>query len=442
MYCDLFQLTEPPFRLTPDPQFLFASKQHARAKAYMESTIWLADGFVVLTGDIGSGKTTLIEAFVAELPDDVVLAHISQTQLSPVEFLQALLVEFGFKPFRKRKVELLSMLKDFMVEQYAAGKKILLIIDEAQNLSRKVLEEVRLLSGLELQKEKLLRIIIAGQPELSHKLERLQQLTQRVRLRFHLGALSKRETHEYITHRLDVAGAKGRKIFEAAACDLVFRYSGGVPRLINVLCDTALLCAFAEERTVIDEALVKAAAEELQWVEYAERMRAHERGVDSTGRFVNNDRPMARLEVLHRDQLIGEYRLRPGKTIIGRTADNDVQIQSRFISRHHAQVVSDQTHSILEDLNSTNGVFIRSQRVKQQTLVDGDIIQIGEHRLLYRDMRNEAAEAPPPDDDDDDLDADDEDDDFDDDEEDGDEDSGDENGGGDGLEEQLDEREG
>jgi len=442
MYCDLFQLTEPPFRLTPDPQFLFASKQHARAKAYMESTIWLADGFVVLTGDIGSGKTTLIEAFVAELPDDVVLAHISQTQLSPVEFLQALLVEFGFKPFRKRKVELLSMLKDFMVEQYAAGKKILLIIDEAQNLSRKVLEEVRLLSGLELQKEKLLRIIIAGQPELSHKLERLQQLTQRVRLRFHLGALSKRETHEYITHRLDVAGAKGRKIFDATACDLVFRYSGGVPRLINVLCDTALLCAFAEERTVIDEALVKAAAEELQWVEYAERMRAHERGVDSTGRFVNNDRPMARLEVLHRDQLIGEYRLRPGKTIIGRTADNDVQIQSRFISRHHAQVVSDQTHSILEDLNSTNGVFIRSQRVKQQTLVDGDIIQIGEHRLLYRDMRNEAAEAPPPDDDDGDLDADDEDDDFDDDDEDGDEDSGDENGGGDGLEEQLDEREG
>ena len=168
--------------------------------------------------------------------------------------MQALLVEFGFKPFRKRKVELLSMLKDFMVEQYAAGKKILLVIDEAQNLSRKVLEEVRLLSGLETQKEKLLRIIIAGQPELSHKLDspRLQQLVQRVRLRFHLGALSKRETHEYITHRLDVAGANGRTIFEPAACDIVFRYTGGVPRLVNVLCDTALLCAFAEERTVID----------------------------------------------------------------------------------------------------------------------------------------------------------------------------------------------
>jgi type II secretory pathway predicted ATPase ExeA len=405
MYCELFQLTEPPFRLTPDPQFLFASKQHARAKAYMESTIWLSDGFVVITGDIGSGKTTLIESFLAELPDDIVLAHLSQTQLSPVEFLQALLVEFGFKPFRKRKVELLSMIKDFMVEQYAAGKKILLVIDEAQNLSRKVLEEVRLLSGLELRKEKLLRIVLAGQPELSHKLDspRLAQLTQRVRLRFHLGALSKRETHQYITHRLEVAGAKGRTIFEPAACDVVFRYAGGVPRLINVLCDTALLCAFAEERTVVDEALVKAAVEELQWVEYSERVRETERRRETTGRFqAMADRPLARLEVLYRDQLVAEYRIGPGKTIIGRTPDNDVQIQSRFVSRHHAQVVSDATRSVVEDLNSTNGVFIRSQRVKQHELADGDIIQIGEHKLLYRDMRAEQPHMLVAEDDDDD----------------------------------------
>lgn len=393
MYCELFQLTEPPFRLTPDPQFLFASKQHARAKAYMESTIWLADGFVVITGDIGSGKTTLIEAFLSELPDDIVLAHISQTQLSPVEFLQALLVEFGFKPFRKPKVELLGMIKDFMVEQYAAGKKILLVIDEAQNLSRKVLEEVRLLSGLETQKEKLLRIILAGQPELSHKLDspRLQQLMQRVRLRFHLGALSKRETHEYITHRLKVAGAGTRTIFEPAACDVVFRYAGGVPRLVNVLCDTAMLCAFAEERAVVDEGLVKAAVEELQWVEFSERLRAHG-DLNDTGKFVaGSELPLARLEVLHRDQLVGEFRLSRGRAIIGRTPENDVQINSRFVSRHHAQIISDETHSVLEDLNSTNGVFIRAQRVKQQTLVDGDIVQIGEHKLLYRDMRGAGA---------------------------------------------------
>jgi type II secretory pathway predicted ATPase ExeA len=408
MYCELFQLTEPPFRLTPDPQFLFASKQHARAKAYMESTIWLADGFVVITGDIGSGKTTLIESFLAELPPDIILAHISQTQLTPVEFLQALLVEFGFKPFRKKKVELLSMLKDFMVEQYAAGKKILLVIDEAQNLSRKVLEEVRLLSGLEAQKEKVLRIVLAGQPELANKLDspRLQQLVQRVRLRFHLGALSKRETHEYISHRLKVAGAGDRTIFEPAACDIVFRYTGGVPRLVNVLCDTAMLCAFAEERTVVDDTLVKAAVEELQWVEFSERLRVQNRHADSTGRFsAATELTLGRLEILYRDQLVAEHRFGTGKTIIGRTPDNDVQIQSRFISRHHAQVVSDETQSVLEDLNSTNGVFIRAQRVKHQVLTDGDIIQLGEHKLLYRDMRGMAGrQLVVADDDDDELD--------------------------------------
>jgi type II secretory pathway predicted ATPase ExeA len=414
-----------------------ASKPPARAQGGKVKTLGLAHGVGVITGDIGSGKTTLIESFLTDLPPDIILAHISQTQLTPVEFLQALLVEFGFKPFRKKKVELLSMLKDYMVEQYAAGKKILLIIDEAQNLSRKVLEEVRLLSGLEAQKEKLLRIILAGQPELANKLDspRLQQLVQRVRLRFHLGALSKRETHEYITHRLNVAGANGRTIFEPTACDIVFRYTGGVPRLVNVLCDTAMLCAFAEERTVVDEGLVKAAVEELQWVEFSERLRGQSRHGDSTGRFTSAaERPIGRLEILYRDQLVAEHRLGPGKTIIGRTADNDVQIQSRFVSRHHAQVVSDETQSVLEDLNSTNGVFIRAQRVKHQVLADGDVIQLGEHKLLYRDMRGMAplkltADHEDDDDEDDDLE------DFEDDDEREDDDEADERD-----EEELDER--
>jgi pSer/pThr/pTyr-binding forkhead associated (FHA) protein len=223
-----------------------------------------------------------------------------------------------------------------------------------------------------------------------------------------LGSLSKRETHEYITHRLNVAGANGRTIFEPAACDVVFRYTGGVPRLINVLCDTAMLCAFAEEQTVIDEGVVKAAVEELQWVEYSERLRAQERHADGTGQLTSStEQPVARLEVLFRDQLVGEFRLKLGRTIIGRTPDNDVQIASRFVSRHHAQVVSDTRHCVIEDLNSTNGVFIRSQRVKQQPLADGDVIQIGEHKLLYRDMRGARQQrlvVVDPDDEDDDLD--------------------------------------
>ena len=162
MYLELFKLHELPFRLSPDPQFLYLSKQHARAKAYMESTIWFTDGFVVITGEIGAGKTTLIETFLKELQTDVVVAQINQTQLSPTEFLQTILVQFGFTPFNMKKAEVLATLNQFLTEQHLSGRRVLLIVDEAQNLSNRVLEEVRMLSGIETTKEKVLRIILAG----------------------------------------------------------------------------------------------------------------------------------------------------------------------------------------------------------------------------------------------------------------------------------------
>src|SRR5512134_3681454 len=215
MYLEHFKLRELPFRLSPDPAVLYPSQIHSRAKAYMESTIWFTDGFVVITGEIGSGKTTLIETFLRELEKDVVVAQVAQTQVSPIEFLQAVLVQFGFTPFKMRKAELIATLNQFLVEQYAAGRKVLLIVDEAQNLSNRVLEEIRLLSGVETTKEKVLRIILAGQPELNVKIDspELMQLRQRVRLRFHLSALSDEDTVNYIDHRLQVAGAHGRQLF-------------------------------------------------------------------------------------------------------------------------------------------------------------------------------------------------------------------------------------
>ncbi len=253
MYLEHFQLTELPFRLSPDPAFLYLSKHHARAKAYMESTIWFTDGFVVITGEIGSGKTTLLETFLRELEKDVVVAQVAQTQVSPIEFLQAVLVQFGFTPFKMRKAELIATLNQFLVEQYAAGRKVLLIVDEAQNLSNRVLEEIRLLSGVETTKEKVLRIILAGQPELNEKLDapELMQLVQRIRLRFHLTALTPEETQGYILHRLEVAGAHGRQLFDPETLPVIFRYTGGVPRLVNTLCDTALMIAFSSGQPAV-----------------------------------------------------------------------------------------------------------------------------------------------------------------------------------------------
>ena len=375
------------FRLTPDPDFVYWSKQHARAKAYMESTIWLADGFVVITGDIGSGKTTLLQSFLSELGDDVVYAVVSQTQLTATQFLQAVLTEFGFKPFEARKVELLDMLNMFLIEQYSNGKKVVLIVDEAQNLSKKVLEELRLMSGIETHKEKVLRIILAGQPELRETLDSrtLKQLAQRVRLRFHLGPLDPDELKHYVTHRLAIAGRED-ELFEESCYELLHRYSGGVPRLINTLCDTALLCAFADAKETVDEGDVRAAIEELGWKEY-EGAAAGSSTIMNIPAPQMSGPPVTGIEVRSEGESLSTHSFPPGRVIVGRSPDNEIYIRSKFVSRHHAQLVSDESGCVIEDLNSTNGVFVGERQVKKYRLRDGDVVSLGVHELVYRDLR-------------------------------------------------------
>ena len=393
MYLEPFKLKELPFRLSPDPQFLYLSKQHARAKAYMESTIWFTDGFVVITGEIGSGKTTLIESFLKEVPADVVVAQINQTQVSPIDFLQAVLVQFGFSPFKMRKAELISTLNNFLIEQYSAGRKVLLIVDEAQNLTMRVLEEIRMLSGVETTKEKVLRIILAGQPELNQKLDapELEQLTQRVRLRFHLQTLSEAETQAYVQHRLEVAGAGDRELFAADTFPDIFRYCGGVPRLINTLCDTAMMSAYTADRGVVTRADVASAVQELQWLEYGAR--AHQQRLTEAPPLLRAaaDREattaLGHLLVATDGRTVQEVPLRLGRLIVGRTPDNDVQIDSRFISRHHCQLITTANSCVIEDLNSTNGIYVKSNRVRRHYLNDGDVVLVGKHELIYVDER-------------------------------------------------------
>ena len=424
MYLDLFKLKELPFRLSPDPQFLYLSKQHARAKAYMESTIWFTDGFVVITGEIGAGKTTLIESFLKEIQADVVVAQINQTQVSAVDFLQAVLVQFGFSPFKMKKAELIATLNNFLIEQYGANRKVLLIVDEAQNLSLRVLEEIRMLSGVETTKEKVLRIILAGQPELNDKLDapELIQLAQRIRLRFHLSTLSAPEMRAYIEHRLEVAGAGDRQIFAEDTFNELFRYTGGVPRLVNTLCDTSMMSAYASNRDGVTVGDVATAVDELRWVEYALRIqqqqaalgRAIAAGADghasttvlgtappgsATGAAANGPTEGAgaaigRILIATDGRTVQEVPLKVGRIIVGRTTDNDVQIDSRFVSRHHCQVITTPHACVIEDLNSTNGIYVKSKRVRRHYLNDGDVVQLGKHELIYIDERLPRIRAP------------------------------------------------
>jgi general secretion pathway protein A len=384
MYLDNFKLRELPFRLSPDPQFLYLSRGHARAKAYMESTIWFTDGFVVVTGEIGSGKTTLIESFLRQLDSDVVIAQINQTQINAVEFLQSVLVQFGFSPFKMKKAELIATLNSFLIEQYAANRKVLLIIDEAQNLSLKVLEEIRMLSGIESTKEKVLRIILAGQPELDSP--ELVQLSQRIRLRFHLGTLSREDLRSYIRHRLDIAGAEGREIFAEDTFPEIFRYTGGVPRLVNTLCDTAMMAAFNEDRDFVTVADIASAVEELQWIEFASRTIAIAAKVASASSSGGDHpvRPQSKLVLSTDGKTVSELHLIPGRKVIGRTPDNDLQIDSKFISRHHCQFVTGSDGiTVIEDLNSTNGIVVQGKRVRRHTLRDGDVVSVGQHEIRY-----------------------------------------------------------
>jgi type II secretory pathway predicted ATPase ExeA len=393
MYLELFNLHELPFRLSPDPQFLYLSKQHARAKAYMESTIWFTDGFVVITGEIGAGKTTLIETFLRELQSDVVVAQINQTQLSPTAFLQTVLVQFGFSPFNMKKPEVLTTLNQFLMEQYGSGRKVLLIVDEAQNLSHRVLEEIRMLSGVETTKEKALRIILAGQPELNDKLnsQELIQLTQRVRLRFHLTALSKPETTAYIDHRLEVAGSQGRRIFAEDTYATIYKYTGGVPRLINTLCDTCLMAAYGKDHNAVTTAELDAAIRELQWVEFGSstnRMKIIPTLEHIAAPSSESTHVVGRILLASEGKTLVERELKPGRLVIGRTPDNDLQIDSKFISRHHCQLVTQPDSCLIEDLNSTNGIFVQSKRVRRHNLNDGDVVQVGQHEIMYIDERS------------------------------------------------------
>jgi general secretion pathway protein A len=259
MYTSYFNFTCKPFQLTPDPEFLYLSRAHKKALTYLNYGIAENSGFILLTGEIGTGKTTILRSMIKKIPQDIKLARINNTKVSSEQLISMINEDFGLETKGLDKTHLLSKLTDFLVTQYGQGGRSMIIIDEAQNLSPDLLEEIRMLSNLETDKSKLLQIILVGQPELNIKLSRpeLEQLRQRITISTHISPLAREELESYIKFRLRVAGNEEAVTFEEGIIDAIYDFSKGIPRLINILCDFTLLTAFTDDNKIIDIGLIQ-----------------------------------------------------------------------------------------------------------------------------------------------------------------------------------------
>ncbi len=255
MYETFYGLSNKPFQLNPDPSFYFGSKQHRRAKAYLDYGVSRNEGFIVITGEIGAGKTTLLRALIEGLHgSNVVVGHLVTTQLGAEDTLRMVGASFGFKVKDVPKSELLITLEAFLISQTSKGKRCLLIVDEAQNLTAKAVEELRMLSNFQFGNQALMQSFLVGQPEFREILQRpeMEQFRQRVAATCHIGPMDLDETQHYIEHRLKCAGSTGKPSFEAAAFEAIFKASGGIPRRINSLCDRVLLGGFLAGKTHLE----------------------------------------------------------------------------------------------------------------------------------------------------------------------------------------------
>jgi general secretion pathway protein A len=263
MYESFYGLKEKPFNLTPDPDYLYMSPGHENAYTHLEYAIQESKGFVVVTGEVGSGKTTLINYLLRKIPQAIHVGIINNTLVDPQELLKMICHEFEVRFEDSDKTVLLTRLYGYLLEQYSKRERVVLIIDEAQNLSENTLEEIRMLSNLESEKHHLIQMILVGQPQLKEKLQRksLEQFVQRVTVNCHLDALDKDQVEGYIRHRLMVAGAQSLDIFDPEAMWAIYKHSRGIPRLINTICDTAFVYGFADDVRMIGSDLIEAVAQ-------------------------------------------------------------------------------------------------------------------------------------------------------------------------------------
>lgn len=382
MYEEFFKLACRPFDLAPDPKFIYMTDQHARAVANVRFALMNHDSFVIITGEIGIGKTTILNTVMEELGPDYVTAKLVHTTLSHIELLQALLSEFGMPNYRKKKVMLLDTLRTFFLDQNRNGKHVVIIVDEAQNLSSSALEELRLLSCIDTSDRRIVSIVLTGQPSLDDLLDApgLTQLRQRARLRQRLDAMVEAETIEYIKHRLAIAGGNSDEIFEPETLSEIHRLTSGIPRLINTLCDTALTACMVENRHRVDLDVIDNVVHELRWQWFEEQPRPEQ---ETHGSAAPSPDGTVSVMVYRSGQLLEQAEARSFPFVIGRSNANDLVIIDKEVSRRHALIDCIGGIYVVEDLNSKNGILVNQKRRARALLRSGDIISFGQVDVVF-----------------------------------------------------------
>jgi len=392
MYEKFFNLSCRPFDLTSDPKFLYMTDQHARAVANVRFALMNHDSFVIITGEIGIGKTTILNTVMDELGPDYVTAKLVHTTLSDIELLQALLSEFGMPNYSKKKVMLLDTLRSFFLDQHRQGRHVVIIVDEAQNLTSTALEELRLLSCIDTSDRRIVSIVLTGQPSLDDLLDApgLTQLRQRARLRQRLDAMVEAETIEYVRHRLEVAGGNADAIFDGEVLREVHRLTFGIPRLINTLCDTALTACLVEDRRRIDLEVLDNVVHELRWQWFEEEP---PREQDSPAGAATAAGDNVSLMVYRSGQLLEQAEARSFPFVVGRSNANDLVIIDKEVSRRHALIDCIGGIYVVEDLNSRNGILVNQKRRARALLRSGDIISFGQVDVVFYLERKRSSKA-------------------------------------------------
>ncbi len=387
MYRDFFKLDDYPFRLTADARYFFMGEGHARATAYLNYLFHVRDGIGVITGDPGAGKSVVLEHVLSELQEDIALARIQQTQLTASEFLFAVCLKLGLSPDSSNKANLTEALYRFCRKTHFSGRFVLLVVDEAQRLKPQVLEEIRMLANMEKNGRKLMHVVLSGQSELNLLLspQHKDALSQQVRLSCHIEPLTPEEVSRYIEYRLWIAGGEHTVEFPAELLPLIMRFTGGIPRLINVLCDMTLIAACISNTRFVDEKSMRAAIRKLEWPPYIERTGnlPKEYSLPRPGPARNQYQP--RLSVYNQGDVVAEYNLDKERLRIGRGTTQDIRLKGCKTSRHHAQIVNIDGKYYLQDLNSTNGTYINKQVITWHSLTNGDHFQIDDYLLVYHE---------------------------------------------------------